>query len=111
MSKNLKTRLQMKSDTAAAWQRVSDAAQVDNVFIPLKAEPIFYETVDENNHITFAMKIGDGIHTVDALPFFQGSTPNTATTDEIDALFSEFPSFAFTTASNDEISSMFAKEV
>lgn len=65
-NKELKTRIQMKNDTADAWSRVSDPSQVTNVFIPLLGEPIFYRAEDGT---CLGVKVGDGVHTVDELPF------------------------------------------
>ena len=58
MSNNVKSRIQMKADTAANW---TTAGQ--NGFIPLKNEAIFY--TDKNN-----MKLGDGVTNVNQLDFF-----------------------------------------
>ena len=71
-NKELKTRIQMKNDTAEAWQRVSDPSQVTNVFIPLLGEPIFYK---DANNVIYGMKVGDGIHTPNDLEFLS-STEN-----------------------------------
>ena len=99
----------MKNDTADAWERVSNPAKVPNVFIPLEAEPIFYKTTDINGYSTFMMKIGDGKRTAEELPYFGiGSSVNeVATNEEINALFNEFPSFAFVATSNSDINELF----
>lgn len=65
-NKEIKTRIQMKNDTAEAWTRVSDPSQVSNVFVPLLGEPIFYR---DQNGLCLGMKVGDGVHTVAELPY------------------------------------------
>lgn len=68
-NKELKTRIQMKNDTAEAWTRVSDPSQVTNVFVPLRGEPIFYREEDGEG-FKFSMKVGDGVRTLEELPDF-----------------------------------------
>lgn len=58
MSNNVKSRIQMKADTAAHWTTAGN-----NGFIPLKNEAIFY--TDKNN-----MKLGDGVTNINQLDFF-----------------------------------------
>ena len=58
MSNNVKSRIQMKADTAANWTTAGN-----NGFTPLKNEAIFY--TDKNN-----MKLGDGVTNVNNLDFF-----------------------------------------
>lgn len=58
MSNNtVKARVQIKADTSANW------AQYGNSIIPLLREPIFYSDTGE-------IKLGDGVHNVNELPFF-----------------------------------------
>ena len=58
--KKLKTRIQMKHDTAEHWEQATN-------FIPLMGEIIIYEP--DSNYNYFRVKVGDGTHTVAALPF------------------------------------------
>ena len=82
-NKELKTRIQLKNDTAENWQTASD-----NGFIPKLGEPIFYREQDTIGY-SFKMKIGDAIRTADSLPFLGGEavTLEYASNTEIDALF------------------------
>lgn len=63
--KTIKTRIQLKNDTQANWDR-----QVN--FIPLKGEIIIYSADD--SHPFSRLKVGDGITTVVALPFIDAGT-------------------------------------
>lgn len=58
MSTILKTRIQMKNDTAANWDKATN-------FIPLKGELIIYTDTNQ-------MKIGDGTNLLADLPFMGG---------------------------------------
>lgn len=82
-NKELKTRIQLKNDTAENWKTASD-----NGFIPKLGEPIFYKYSDITGY-SFKMKIGDAVRTADSLPFLGGETIalEYASTTEIDALF------------------------
>ena len=82
-NKELKTRIQMKNDTAENWATAST-----NGFIPKLGELIFYKEQDAVGY-SFKMKVGDAVRTVDALPFLSGESIalDYATSTEIDALF------------------------
>lgn len=79
-NKELKTRIQMKNDTADNWATAST-----NGFIPKLGEPIFYRTGNNTDGYSFAMKIGDNIRTAEELPFF--SPGEIASEEDIDNLF------------------------
>ena len=66
-NKELKTRIQMKNDTAENWATAST-----NGFIPRLGEPIFYKEQDGEG-FKFSMKIGDGVRTPDKLPAYAGN--------------------------------------
>ena len=71
--KTLQCRLINKHDTAAKW--------ADNTtFIPLKGEVIVYDVDDDYDYER--IKVGDGIKTVNELPFVNDAITNS----EIDAL-------------------------
>ena len=53
--KTLKTRIQIKGDTAENWAKATN-------FIPLKNEPILYTDLGK-------IKYGDGVTNVNSLPF------------------------------------------
>lgn len=72
-NKEIRTRVQMKNDTAEAWQKASDPSQVTNVFVPLLGEPLLYREKDGDGW-KFSMKVGDGVRTPEELPDFD--TPN-----------------------------------
>ena len=72
--KTIKTRIQLKNDTQANWDR-----QVN--FIPLKGEIIIYSADD--SHPFSRLKIGDGDTTVTALPFIDSGTVNGRILEEI----------------------------
>ena len=57
--KNIKTRLQLKTDTAENWAKATN-------FVPKKGEPIIYQDPADNYS---KLKIGDEVHTVEELPF------------------------------------------
>ena len=67
-NKELKTRIQMKNDTAENWATAST-----NGFIPKLGEPIFYKEQDGDGFKFPKMKIGDGVRTPDELPSYSGS--------------------------------------
>lgn len=56
----IKTRIQLKNDTEANWNKARN-------FIPLKGELIIYSA--DESHPFSRLKVGDGITTVVALPF------------------------------------------
>lgn len=64
--KTLKTRVVLKHDTEANWNKAT-------TFIPLKGEVIIYDP--DNAHTYSRQKIGDGVKTVVALPFFENIGP------------------------------------
>lgn len=64
---SVRTRIQLKNDTEANWNKAIH-------FIPLKGEPIIY-SIDEV-HPFFRVKIGDGVTTVTNLPFIDAATIN-----------------------------------
>lgn len=65
--KVIKTRISLKSDTQANWDR-------QNNFIPLEGEIIIY-TADDSHHYS-RLKVGDGNTTVTVLPFIDAGTIN-----------------------------------
>lgn len=68
--KTLKTRVVLKHDTEANWITAGNAA---NPFIPKKGEVIIYDP--DGTHTYSRQKIGDGVKTVVALPFFENIGP------------------------------------
>jgi len=66
----MKERIQVKHDLAENWAKAVN-------FIPLAGEIIIYDGLIENNQYIEQpkLKIGDGIHTVNELPFFETSKP------------------------------------
>lgn len=76
--KTIKTRIQLKNDIEANWNKV-------NYFVPLKGEIIIYSAETRNDELptgrtepyTFSrVKIGDGTTGVTALPFIDSGTIN-----------------------------------
>ena len=65
--KVIKTRIQMKSDTQANWDK-------QNNFIPLRGEIIIYSA--DASHSYSRLKVGDGLTTVKVLPFIDAGTIN-----------------------------------
>ena len=63
--RSVKTRVQLKSDTEANWNKATH-------FVPLLGEPIIY-SADEVHHF-FRLKVGDGVTTVINLPFIDAGT-------------------------------------
>lgn len=61
------TRIQLKSDTEANWNLVSN-------FVPLNGEFIIYSA--DNDHSYCRLKVGDGSTTVGNLPFIDSGTIN-----------------------------------
>lgn len=87
---NIKTRIQLKSDTEANWNK---AGPKDGSlgFIPLRGELIVY-TADAL-HAFSRLKIGDGVTNVVNLPFIDSGTLNGQETEIAKyASFSSFPS-------------------
>jgi hypothetical protein len=69
----LKTRIQLKSDTEANWNK---AGPKDGSlgFIPLRGELIIYSA--DETHAFSRLKVGDGVTNVTALPFIDAGTLN-----------------------------------
>lgn len=74
--KNIVSRQMQKTDTTANWNTAGN-----NGFTPKKGEIIVYQDGD-----TSRIKIGDGINTVDALPFVAGDKP---TNEQVYAMINE----------------------
>ena len=83
----IKSRLQLKTDTEANWNRLA-ATNSSSGFIPLLGEIIIY--APDNTHSYSRMKIGNGTTNVVALPF-------------IDAYFSGTPVLASKWDNFDEV--------
>ena len=66
----MKERIQVKHDLAENWAKAVN-------FIPLAGEIIIYDgLIEEGEYIEQPrLKIGDGIHTVNELPFLETSKP------------------------------------
>ena len=69
-NKELKTRIQLKNDTAINWDTASK-----NGFVPKKGEPIFYREEGENGKI-YGMKVGDDLRAPNELDFIGGASEN-----------------------------------
>ena len=67
MSPTIKSRIQLKNDTEAHWRKAVR-------FIPLLGEIIIYST--DESHPFFRLKVGDGITTVNNLPFVESNAVN-----------------------------------
>ena len=63
----VKTRIQLKNDTEANWERAVN-------FVPLKGELIIYST--DEAHPFSRIKVGDGLTLVSDLPFIDSSSLN-----------------------------------
>lgn len=63
----VKTRIQLKNDTEANWKKAVH-------FCPFIGEPIIYSA--DEAHPFFRIKIGDGVSTVNELPFIDAATIN-----------------------------------
>lgn len=65
----MKERIQIKHDIAENWAKAKN-------FIPLSGELILYDGVIEDGKYTAKpqLKIGDGIHKLNELPFFEPQT-------------------------------------
>ena len=63
----VKTRIQLKNDTEANWNKAVH-------FIPLRGELIIYST--DEAHPFFRLKVGDGVTVVTELPFIDAGTIN-----------------------------------
>ena len=73
--KTLKTRVVLKHDTEANWNKATN-------FIPKKGEVIIYDP--DGTHTYSRQKVGDGIKNINTLPFL-GAT--VGTTDSSESLF------------------------
>ena len=86
----IKTRIQLKSDTEANWNKAGPKEN-SNGFVPLLGELIVY-TADAT-HPFSRLKVGDGQTNVVSLPFIDSGTLNGEETEIIKkATFAEFPS-------------------
>lgn len=75
MGKNtVHTRIQLKNDTEANWNRAIN-------FVPLQGELIIYSA--DESHPFSRIKIGDGETTVINLPFIDAKTINGKTIEEL----------------------------
>ena len=63
--KTVKTRIQLKNDTEANWNKATN-------FIPKAGEPIIYSA--DSTHPFSRLKMGNGADTVTNLPFIDAST-------------------------------------
>ena len=89
-SNTIKTRIQLKSDTEANWNKAGPK-DGSNGFVPLSGELIVY-TADAT-HPFCRLKVGDGVTNVVSLPFIDAGTING---EEVEIIkkntFNEFPS-------------------
>ena len=85
----IKTRIQLKSDTEANWNKAGPK-EGSNGFIPLAGELIVY-TADAT-HPFSRLKVGDGQTNVVALPFIDSGTLNGKEVELVKyATFNDFP--------------------
>ena len=85
----IKTRIQLKSDTEANWNK---AGPKDGSlgFIPLRGELIIYSA--DETHAFSRLKVGDGSTNVTALPYIDAGTLNGEETDiKKYATYNDFP--------------------
>ncbi len=86
----IKTRIQLKSDTEANWNKAGPKEN-SNGFIPLNGELIIYSA--DEAHPFSRLKIGDGKTNVVNLPFVDAGTLNGNETEIVKKdKFSDFPS-------------------
>ena len=86
----IKTRIQLKSDTEANWNKAGPK-EGSNGFVPLLGELIVYTA--DTTHPFSRLKIGNGSTNVVRLPFIDSGTLNGNETEIVKkATFSEFPS-------------------
>lgn len=64
-NKNFNTRIQLKNDTEANWNKATN-------FIPLEGEAIIYSA--DSTHPFSRLKVGDGVTVVSELPFVEGES-------------------------------------
>ena len=74
----MKERVQVKHDTAENWAKAVN-------FVPLSGELIVYDGILENGEYVVKpkIKIGDGIHNVNDLPFVNTNQPDMQIKDGI----------------------------
>lgn len=69
-TRTIKTRIQLKNDTEAHWNLATN-------FVPLMGEVIIYSADD--THPFSRLKVGDGVTTVENLPFIHAGTASKVT--------------------------------
>jgi len=72
-TKTVNTRIQLKSDTEANWNKAGPK-DGSRGFVPLSGELIIYSA--DGAHPFSRLKVGDGEHDVTALPFIDAGTIN-----------------------------------
>ena len=77
VSNAIKTRVQLKCDTEANWNKsvlVADGGEKESgtSFVPLKGEVIIYSA--DGTHPFSRLKVGDGTTTVNNLPFINSGS-------------------------------------
>lgn len=86
----IKTRIQLKSDTEANWDKAGPK-EGSNGFVPLSGELIVY--TPDATHPFSRLKVGDGSTNVVALPFIDSGTLNGNETEVVKVdTFANFPS-------------------
>ena len=86
----IKTRIQLKSDTEANWNKAGPKDESAG-FVPLPGELIVY--TPDATHPFSRLKVGDGITNVIALPFIDSGTLNGNETEVAKfETFAQFPS-------------------
>ena len=89
-SKVVNTRIQLKSDTEANWNKAGPK-DGSRGFVPLSGELIIYSA--DGAHPFSRLKVGDGEHDVTALPFIDAGTINGEVLSEIIITKSNFNAF------------------
>ena len=85
----IKTRIQLKSDTEANWNKAGPK-EGSNGFVPLLGELIVY--IPDATHPFSRLKIGDGNTNVVALPFIDSGTLNGNETEVVKSnTYNDFP--------------------
>jgi hypothetical protein len=79
-TKTVNTRIQLKSDTEANWNKAGPK-DGSRGFVPLLGELIIYSA--DGAHPFSRLKVGDGEHDVTALPFVDAGTISGASLNEI----------------------------
>ena len=86
----IKTRIQLKSDTEANWNKAGPK-EGSNGFVPLSGELIVY--TPDATHPFSRLKVGDGETNVVSLPFIDSGTLNGNETEIVKKeTFNDFPS-------------------